>query len=35
MGSDWVALDRSTAVFRDPANAERRIISLLLGIVNE
>src|SRR5687768_6043153 len=28
--SGWVALERSTAVHRDPANAERRFIPLLL-----
>ena len=29
--SGWVALERSTAVHRDPANAGRRFIPLLLG----
>ena len=31
MASGWVALERSTAVHRDPANAGRRFIPLLLG----
>ena len=30
LGSDWVGLERSTVLFRDPANASRRIIPLLL-----
>lgn len=29
--SGWVALERSTAIHRDPANAGRRFIPLLLG----
>ncbi|MCX7421588.1 MAG: toll/interleukin-1 receptor domain-containing protein [Planctomycetia bacterium] len=29
--SDWVALERSTAIHRDPANAGRRFIPLLLA----
>ncbi|MCP4696951.1 MAG: TIR domain-containing protein [Gammaproteobacteria bacterium] len=29
-GSDWVRLERSTMLFRDPANAERRFIPLFL-----
>ena len=28
LGSDWVGLERSTALFRDPANAGRRFIPL-------
>jgi TIR domain-containing protein len=28
--SDWVGLERSTAIFRDPANSQRRFIPLLL-----
>ena len=31
LASGWVALERSTAVHRDPANAGRRVIPLLLG----
>ena len=31
LASGWVALERSTAVHRDPANAYRRFIPLLLG----
>jgi GTPase SAR1 family protein len=31
LGSDWVALERSTVLFRDPANAGRRFIPLLLA----
>ncbi len=31
LASGWVALERSTAVHRDPANAGRRFIPLLLG----
>jgi hypothetical protein len=30
LGSDWVTLERSTALFRDPTNAGRRFIPLLL-----
>lgn len=30
LGSDWVGLERSTVLFRDPANAGRRFIPLLL-----
>jgi hypothetical protein len=30
LGSDWVGLERSTALFRDPANVGRRFIPLLL-----
>jgi hypothetical protein len=30
-GSDWVALERSTVLFRDPSNAGRRFIPLLLA----
>jgi len=30
LGSDWVGLERSTALFRDPTNAGRRLIPLLL-----
>ena len=29
LGSDWVGLERSTVLFRDPANAGRRFIPLL------
>src|SRR3954462_6994102 len=29
--SEWVALERSTVLFRDPSNAGRRFIPLLLG----
>ena len=29
--SGWVALERSTAIHRDPANARRRFIPLLPG----
>jgi hypothetical protein len=29
-GSDWVSLERSTALFRDPINKTRRFIPLLL-----
>lgn len=29
--SEWVALERSTVLFRDPTNAGRRFIPLLLG----
>ena len=31
LASGWVALERSTAVHRDPANAGRRFLPLLLG----
>jgi hypothetical protein len=31
LASGWVALERSTAVHRDPANAGRRFIPLVLG----
>ena len=31
LGSDWVGLERSTALFRDPSNADRRFIPLLLA----
>ena len=31
LGSDWVPLERSTVLFRDPANAGRRFIPLLLA----
>ena len=31
LGSDWVTLERSTVLFRDPSNAGRRFIPLLLG----
>src|SRR3954471_4323127 len=31
LGSDWVALERSTVLFRDPTNADRRFIPLLLA----
>lgn len=31
LASDWVALERSTAIHRDPANTERRLIPLLLA----
>ena len=31
LGSDWVGLERSTVLFRDPANAGRRFIPLLLN----
>lgn len=31
LGSDWVTLERSTVLFRDPANAGRRFIPLLLA----
>ncbi len=30
IGSDWVGLERSTALFRDPSNKTRRFIPLLL-----
>ena len=31
LGSDWVTLERSTVLFRDPSNAGRRCIPLLLA----
>lgn len=31
LGSDWVALERSTVIFRDPSNAGRRFVPLLLA----
>ena len=31
LGSDWVTLERSTVLFRDPANSGRRFIPLLLA----
>src|SRR5262245_60456148 len=31
LGSEWVALERSTVLFRDPSNAGRRFIPLLLA----
>ena len=31
LGSDWVTLERSTALFRDPSNLGRRFIPLLLA----
>ena len=31
LGSDWVTLERSTVLFRDPSNAGRRFIPLLLA----
>ncbi len=34
LGSDWVALERSTVIFRDPANAGRRFVPLLLDDCN-
>jgi WD40 repeat protein/uncharacterized protein YbaR (Trm112 family) len=30
-GSDWVGLERSTVLFRDPSNADRRFIPLMLA----
>lgn len=30
LGSNWVGLERSTVLFRDPANADRRFIPVLL-----
>jgi hypothetical protein len=30
MESDWVALERSTVLYRDPSNADRRFVPLLL-----
>nr|VFK17806.1 MAG: PEGA domain-containing protein [Candidatus Kentron sp. LPFa] len=31
LGSDWVALERNTVLFRDPANKHRRFVPLLLA----
>ena len=31
LGSDWVGLERSTALFRNPSNSQRRFIPILLG----
>jgi WD40 repeat protein len=31
LGSDWVALERSTVLFRDPTNVGRRFVPLLLA----
>lgn len=31
LGSDWVTLERSTVLFRDPTNAGRRFVPLLLA----
>lgn len=31
LGSDWVALERSTVLFRDPTNAGRRFIPVVLA----
>jgi WD40 repeat protein len=31
LGSDWVTLERNTVIFRDPSNAGRRFIPLLLA----
>ena len=31
LGSDWVALERNTVLFRDPANKYRRFVPLLLA----
>jgi hypothetical protein len=31
LGSDWVGLERSTTLFRDPANTERRFLPVLLA----
>jgi hypothetical protein len=31
MGSDWVTLERSAAIFRDPSNIGRRFVPLLLA----
>ncbi|MBI4690723.1 MAG: toll/interleukin-1 receptor domain-containing protein [Nitrospirae bacterium] len=30
INSDWVNLERSTALFRDPTNSERRFIPVLI-----
>ena len=34
LGSEWVGLERSTVLFRDPSNAGRRFIPLLLTDCN-
>ncbi len=34
LGSEWVALERSTVLFRDPTNAGRRFVPLLLADCN-
>jgi len=34
LGSDWVTLERSAALFRDPANTRRRFIPILLTDCN-
>lgn len=34
LGSDWVALERSTVLFRDPTNTGRRFVPLLLADCN-
>ena len=34
LGSEWVALERSTAIFRNPSNAGRRFVPLLLADCN-
>jgi WD40 repeat protein/GTPase SAR1 family protein len=34
LGSDWVKLERSTVLFRDPTNAGRRFVPLLLAECN-
>src|SRR3954451_9414602 len=31
LGSEWVTLERSTVLFRDPTNADRRFFPLLLA----
>lgn len=31
LASDWVSLERSTAVHRDPANRDRRFVPLIIG----
>ena len=31
LGSDWVKLERSTFIFRDPSNAARRFVPLLMA----
>jgi len=31
LGSEWVGMERSTVLFRDPSNADRRFIPLLLA----
>jgi hypothetical protein len=33
LGSDWIHLERGTALFRDPVNAERRFLTVLLETV--